>query len=247
MDDLSKVFETAGAVRDPITLALTQMGNLIVPNPNLKPEYTYNADFGISKTIQKKVTIETTSFYTFYRNAITTGRGTLYGDSLTIYNGDTAIVSTSVNAAKAFLYGFSGQFTAHLNGILDISSSINYTYARIKDGDNDETPLDHIPPVFGRTSLNLQLNKFRGEFWVMYNGWKRIGDYRLGAEDNEANATALGMPAWYTLNLRGTYQISKFLSAQVALENILDQNYRQFASNISASGRNFMFTLRARF
>lgn len=247
VDDLSKVFETAGAIRDPNTLELLEYGNLIIPNPNLKPEYTYNADFGIAKTIHKKVTIEGTTYYTLYKNAITTGRGMLNGESTVLFNGDSAIVSTSLNAANAFIYGFSGQFTAQLNNIFDISSSINYTYGRIKDGDKAETPLDHIPPVFGRTGLSMQLNKFRGELWTMYNGWKRIGDYRLGAEDNESNATAEGMPAWYTLNIRGTYQISNLLSVQLALENILDQNYRQFASNISASGRNLMVTLKARF
>jgi hemoglobin/transferrin/lactoferrin receptor protein len=66
-------------------------------------------------------------------------------------------------------------------------------------------------------------------------------------EDNEAYATALGMPAWYTANIRLTYQFNKFVSFQAACENIFDQNYRQFASNISAPGRNFILTLRGSF
>jgi hemoglobin/transferrin/lactoferrin receptor protein len=247
VDDLAKVFETVGATRDPNTFQLVELGNLIVPNPNLKPEYTYNADLGISKTIQKKVTIDATAFYTAYRDAITTGRGTLNGDSIALYAGDSAFVTTSINNAHAFLYGFSGQISARVTNSFDISSSLNYTYGRITDGENDETPLDHIPPVFGKTSFNLQLKKFRAECWVMYSGWKRIEDYRLNAEDNEANATDKGMPAWYTLNLRTAYQINNHFSVQLAVENLLDQNYRQFASNISAPGRNFMATIRARF
>ncbi len=247
VDDLTKVFETAGAKRDPDTHQLLELGNLTIPNPNLKPEYTYNADLGISKTIQKKVTLEATGFYSLYRDAITTGAGTLNGDSIAIYSGDSAMVYTSVNAAKAFLYGFNGQLSARVTKQFDISSSVNFTYGRIKDGDQEETPLDHIPPVFGRTSFNLQFKKFRGEFWMMHSGWKRIEDYRFDAEDNEANATAVGMPSWYTLNLRTSYQLNQFVSVQLALDNILDQNYRQFASNISAPGRNLSATLRARF
>ena len=55
------------------------------------------------------------------------------------------------------------------------------------------------------------------------------------------------MPAWTTLNLRTAYQFNKFVQLQFAVENILDQNYRVFASNISAPGRNFIVTLRGTF
>ncbi|MBL0316309.1 MAG: TonB-dependent receptor [Flavobacteriales bacterium] len=246
VDDIAKVFESTGAERDENGVLVTP-GNLIIPNPKLKPEYTYNVDLGIAKTIDKVVTLEGTGFYTWYQNALTTDASALNGDSLILFEGDTAMVSTTVNKAKAYVYGFNGQLVAKVHRNFEITSAINYTYARIEEEDGTETPLDHIPPVFGRTSFNLKLKKFRGEFWVMYNGWKRIEDYRLNAEDNEANATALGMPSWYTINLRTSYQINEHLTAQLAIENILDQNYRMFASNISAPGRNLMVTLRARF
>jgi hemoglobin/transferrin/lactoferrin receptor protein len=66
-------------------------------------------------------------------------------------------------------------------------------------------------------------------------------------EDNFSYATAEGMPSWLTLNARVSYFITKDISFQLACENILDQNYRQFASNISAPGRNFILTLRGAF
>ena len=66
-------------------------------------------------------------------------------------------------------------------------------------------------------------------------------------EDNFSYATAQGMPSWFTLNARVSYAITKDISLQVACENILDQNYRQFASNISAAGRNFILTFRGNF
>jgi hemoglobin/transferrin/lactoferrin receptor protein len=55
------------------------------------------------------------------------------------------------------------------------------------------------------------------------------------------------MPAWYTLNARASYQFQENVQLMVGLENILDANYRAFASNISAAGRNITFTLRGRF
>jgi len=53
------------------------------------------------------------------------------------------------------------------------------------------------------------------------------------------------MPAWFTLNIRSSYQLSKHSSIQIAIENLADQNYRVFASGISAAGRNLLVTFRA--
>ncbi|TAG57333.1 MAG: TonB-dependent receptor [Runella slithyformis] len=55
-----------------------------------------------------------------------------------------------------------------------------------------------------------------------------------------------GMPAWTTLNLRASYEVSKNCTIQAACENLTDQNYRYFASGISAPGRNLVLTLRGR-
>jgi hemoglobin/transferrin/lactoferrin receptor protein len=55
------------------------------------------------------------------------------------------------------------------------------------------------------------------------------------------------MPSWMTINLRTSYNIKKQISIQFAVENILDRNYRYFASGFSAPGRNFILALRAGF
>mgnify|MGYP000151658336 CR=1 FL=1 len=44
-----------------------------------------------------------------------------------------------------------------------------------------------------------------------------------------------------------TGNLSDSFTVQMALENILDQHYKTFASGLSAPGRNFIVTLRARF
>jgi hemoglobin/transferrin/lactoferrin receptor protein len=243
VDDLSKVFESVTATRDENN-QLTTLGNLIIPNPNLKPEFTYNADAGVSKTIAKKATVTLNGFYTAYRDAITTDYTTLNGQAIVQFNGDSSYVITSVNKTKAYIYGGSAQLVYQINKSFELNSAITYTYGRIQEESGD-TPLDHIPPLFGRTGLTCQYKKMRAEIWSMYNAEKPIKDYRLGAEDNESNAPETGMPSWYTLNIRGGYQLNQHLRLQLAVENILDTNYRLFASNISAPGRNIQVTLRA--
>ena len=78
----------------------------------------------------------------------------------------------------------------------------------------------------------------------MYNGWKHLEDYNLNGEDNYPFATVDGMPSWATFNIKASYQLTQNFTVQVGLENLLDTNYRVFASNISSAGRNVSVTVR---
>ncbi|WP_276132525.1 TonB-dependent receptor [Polluticoccus soli] len=235
VDDMVKVFEsTAG-------------GNLIVPNPDLKPEYTYNVDLGINYIVDNTLKLEASGFYTWFRNAIVTDKFTLNGADSVEYDGKMTAIFASQNKARACLYGFNAAITAQLMPRVTLYSTINFTYGRYFNAADKETPLDHIPPVFGKTSIIYREKKFTGEVFALYNGMKRLKDYSASGEDNLAYATAMGMPGWYTLNLRAGYQVHHRISAEVALENILDYNYRVFASGLSAPGRNLVVTLRGNF
>ena len=233
VDDLAKVFESAS-------------GNLIVPNNELKPEKVTNVEATIDRKFKGKTSLSLNGYYMNYTNALTTAKAQFNGQDSVMYDGAMSAVYTTINADQAYIYGGNLSLNSQVNDHFSIQSSVVYTYGRIK-ADNGDTPLDHIPPVYGRTGFTLQQQKFRGEFSVLYNGWKRLEDYRLNAEDNEAYATSNGMPAWYTLNARASYQVQENVQLMVGLENILDANYRVFASNISAAGRNVTFTLRGRF
>ncbi len=233
IDDLGKVFESVGG----------QI--LVVPNPDLGPEYTYNADLGVSYTDGEHIRLEANGFYTWFRNAIVTSAFTLGGDDSVLYDGKLTQVVANQNKAKAYLYGFNAAVTLKLAPRVTLYSSFNYTYGRYEQA-GTEVPLDHVPPVFGKTSLAYKQNRFEGEIYAMYNGWKRLADYSPSGEDNLNYATPQGMPAWYTLNLRTGYRLNEHLSVQLALENIMDYNYRVFASGISAPGRNLVLTLRGR-
>jgi hemoglobin/transferrin/lactoferrin receptor protein len=236
VDDLSKVFESVP-------------GSVVVPNPNLKPEYTYNADFGFSKTFHQNISIGATAFYTLYKNALTTSSALFNGEDSIIFENQLSRVMSTTNAAEAYICGANAYLNADVNQYFSISSSLNYTFGRIVT-DTLDYPLDHIPPVFGRTSFHLKRKNFRGEFYLMYNAAKESKDYNLVGEDNQgysADPVKGYMPAWTTLNLRASYQITKVLQLQVALENLLDKHYQVFASNIGAPGRNLILTARANF
>jgi hemoglobin/transferrin/lactoferrin receptor protein len=232
VDDIAKVFESAGGEQ------------LVVPNPNLRPEYTYNLDLGITYVVTDRVKVEATGFYTWFKNAIVMDRFQLNGQDSVLYGGSMTAVVANQNKARAYLYGFNASITAELFSNVTFYSTINHVYGRYFDQNEQRFPLDHIPPTFGKTSLRYTPGKFNAEFFVLYNGWKRIEEYNPFGEDNQQYATVHGMPAWYTLNLRAGYRLNRHFGLEMALENLLDYNYRAFASGISAPGRNFVLTLR---
>ena len=52
-----------------------------------------------------------------------------------------------------------------------------------------------------------------------------------------------GSPRWMTLGLNSSYAFNENWKLQGIIGNIFDQHYREFASGISAPGRNFSFSL----
>ena len=236
IDDLSRIFESSTATR-----------RLIVPNPDIKPEYTYNFDLGLTQNINNKLQFEFTGFYTLFRNAIAPAPFKLNGQDSVTYNGVYSAVFANQNINKAYIVGFNARLKAVLSTEISFENTISYTYGRFKNPDGSKTPLDHIPPLFGRSGFTYQKSGISMELFAMFNGWKRIKDYNPNGEDNGQYATAAGMPAWFTLNWRASHPLGKHLALQLGIENIFDRNYRYFASGFSAPGRNFIIALRANF
>ncbi len=239
IDDAAKVFESTIATGG-------NPGRLIVPNPDLKPEYTINGELGFSKTFSNVVNIQGTGFYTMLNDAIVSAPFTYNGASQVTYEGGLANVYAYQNVQKAYLVGGNFRLNADFNENVSFTSTINYTYARVKT-DTVNFPLDHIPPVFGKTALVFTFDRFRADINAIYNFKKNLEDYSPSGEDNLADATVDGMPAWTTLNLRTGYQLTKSLNVQFDVENILDKGSRVFGSGTSAPGRNFIFSLKGNF
>lgn len=257
IDDLARVFESSTAQR-----------RVVIPNVDIKPEYTYTLDLNMSHLIAGKIKLEAGGYYTLFRNAIALAPFTLNGQDSIIYNGQKAQVVANQNVNRAYLFGFNAGVTAELTEHFSLMSTLNVTYGRYLTNPEDLTavfeqqpdgsylllqknvsskPLDHIPPVFGKTSMQYRYKGFQSEVFALYNGWKRLDQYYADGEDNAQYATADGMPSWWTLNLRLSCQVTEGIQIQAAVENILDRNYRYFASGFSAAGRNFVFAARFKF
>lgn len=245
VDDLVKIFESAA-------------GSVIVPNTKLKPEYTFNGELTLSQTFAKRVTISATGFYTYFKNAIVTDKFQYEGQDSIVYDGVLSQVMANQNKGKAFIAGAGVQLDARITNWFRVYGTFNFTHGRvigdttIVNADSttsvikDLDPLDHIPPVFGKAGVEFSYKNFGANFFILYNGKKRVEQYG-GGEDNIQYATPYGMPAWMTFNIRANYKVTKNFGVEVGVDNLLDTNYRVFGSGISGMGRTFFVTLRGNF
>ncbi len=232
VDDLTKVFDT-------------RTGYVLVPNKDLKPEYTYNTEWTISKS-SSLYSIGASIFYSLFNNALVVDKFTWNGKSSILYQGVMSDVYATQNKAKANLYGF------NVNGRWRImqGTELNATYTYTKGNylnQSKKMPLDHIPPAYGRFGLKHSNKVWNAEIYSVFNSWKRIADYNLNGEDNEQYATKDGMPAWMTFNFNAQFVPTQDLTIGLGIENITDLNYRHFASGISAVGRNYLLSCKVNF
>ena len=254
IDDLAKIFESS-----------TSAKQVVLPNSNLKPEYTYNLDAALKQKLSNRISVEFNSFYTLFRNAIIKAPFKLNGQDSILYNGVTSQVLASQNVNKANLYGFTAGLDVTISSHLSFNTSFTYTkgeflvdasktskvYEKQSNGTYaivdryvKKRPLDHIPPFINRSALTYNSKKLNAELFILYNGWKKLNQYNPDGEDNAQYATVDGTPSWTTFNFKTTYNPNKNIAIQTGIENIFDRNYRCFASGFSAAGRNIYVTLR---
>ncbi|WP_396192375.1 TonB-dependent receptor plug domain-containing protein [Flavobacterium sp.] len=226
IDDLAKIFESV-------------QGIIIVPNENIKPEKTLTADFGIViQSNSKKIKFENTYFYTRLYDAIVTDEFLYNGQNVIDYDGTASQVFANQNKGKAFITGLSTSFTAEILSSLNFSANFNYNLGRVVENGN-QSPLDHISPYFGKIGFMYSKSWLNLEAYLLYNGKKPSKDYSTSGEDNQQYAPNGGMPAWETYNFKSGFEVYKGATLFAGIENILDTQYRVFASGINAPGRNF--------
>ncbi len=93
VDDLTKVFDS-------------QPGSVVVPNPDIKPEKTYNLDINITRSIAGRLRWENVLWATAFRDAIVTGVSLFDGQDSIEYDGKRSRVLASQNKRRADLWGF---------------------------------------------------------------------------------------------------------------------------------------------
>jgi hemoglobin/transferrin/lactoferrin receptor protein len=239
VDDLGKIFDS-------------EPGAVLVPNPDLRPEYAYNAELNLNKHFQNRVKIDVSGFYTRLEQAMVRRPFTLNGQSEIIYDGELSEVLAIQNAAFAEVYGLMAGLEIAFTKNLSLSSRYNWQKGTEELDDESTSPSRHAAPAFGLTRLSFSQKKVRAELTSVYSAGRSFEDlpeeekgkpaiYAIDANGNPYS------PSWLIFNLNVTYEIWKNIRVMTGIENMGDVRYRPYSSGIVAPGRNFTFALKASF
>lgn len=216
---------------------------ITIPNPELTSEKVWNNEITLNY-LTPKISFGVTGFYTKLTDAIIRENSRLPNGEPTFISGiDTLIVTANKNAAKGTIQGLSFQLKLNLSEQLSFDQSLNVQSGKAITEAGIKTPLGHIPPSYGRSTLEFQSKLVKLDLTARYNGWKYLEDYG-GSVDNPDQATIDGSPSWMVLGLSSQWFIGNNWTFNVALENLADLHYRQFASGLSSAGRHVVIALR---
>jgi len=239
VDDVGKVFDS-------------EPGAVVAPNPDLQPEYAYNAEAGLAKVFGKVLKVDATGYYTLLDNAMVRRDFTLNGQDSILYDGELSQVQAIQNAAQAYVYGFHAGVEIKLPEGFGLSSRFNFQKGEEEQEDGSTTPLRHAGPLFGNTHFTYRHNRVTLDLYVIYNGAishtnlapSERGKPYLYAADANGNPYS---PGWHTLNFKVRCHVTEHFTVTAGVENLTDQRYRPYSSGIAPAGRNFILALRAGF
>ena len=239
VDDVGKIFDS-------------EPGAVVIPNPELKAEYAYNAEVGLAKVFGKRLKVDVTAYYTYLQNALVRRDFTLNGLDSIEYDGELSRVQAIQNAASAYVYGIQAGIEVKLPKGFAILSRFNYQKGREELADGTTSPLRHAGPWFGSSHVTFTRNKLKLDLYAIYNG--EISNSNLASEEQEKDfiyaSDESGMPyspSWYTLNFKAIYQFDKHFQASTGVENLTSQRYRPYSSGLVAPGVNFILSIRGMF
>ena len=239
IDDVGKVREKSG--------------NVTVPNIYLKPEYAYSFETSVLKYYDnRKFHTGLTLYYTLLDNYITRDYFEINNASTIVYNGEEGNVMANVNKDNAYIVGSTFSFKGDINPNWTTNGSITYTKGKAYD---TNLPLSSIPPLFGDLNISYHNERLQVGLNWKFNAKKNIEDYNLveGIDNeeqtpyNSLTGIYYGNLSWNTLNFNTNYRVNNSFTAFLNIDNMLDVHYKEFASAISAPGRNISISFLVNF
>lgn len=237
IDDIGKLFDS-------------EPGAVIVPNPDLGPEYAYQGEAGFAIRIANALKWDVSAYYTLLQDAIVRRPSTFNGEDSIVYDGTLSEVLSLQNGAHAYAYGLQSGLHVELPLNLRLRSTFSYQTGKEQlDASDEFYPLRHAAPWFGETHLTYETKGLKVDVYFDYQG--TLPYEKLAPEEQDKPhlyATGLdGNPyakGWCTLNLKLAWYATRFLTVHGGLENITNVRYRTYSSGIAASGINGILAVR---
>jgi hemoglobin/transferrin/lactoferrin receptor protein len=207
------------------------------------------------KTFGRFLKIDFAGFYTMLDDAMERKDFTFNGQTTIRYQGNKSNIQAVQNIAKAYVYGIQAGLEFNYKGI-GLKSTFSYQHGKEQSPDSlIYYPLRHAAPMFGSVHLMYAFEYFKFDFYTLYNGKMDYEDLALTERVNLSYARDYSkdpkgqayVASWYTLNFKVAFYANQYVSLTAGVENITDRLYRPYSSGISAPGRNYILSLRAKF
>jgi hemoglobin/transferrin/lactoferrin receptor protein len=232
IDDVGKIFDS-------------EPGSVVVPNPDLKPEYAKTGEIGVTFNFDNVVKLDVGTYFTSLKDALVRRDYEIDGESQILYQGELSNVQAIQNAAKAEVYGFEASIEINFSEQLQLTSQYSVADGFEEDDNGISYPLRSAPPMYGNGHLIFKTQRLKLDAFVDYNGQLDFNDlapsqqnnYFLYAKDENGNPYS---PSWHTLNFGAQYSVTKALQLNAIIENISDKRYRPYSSGLSSPGRNLI-------
>jgi len=157
IDDVGKIFDS-------------EPGAVVVPNPDLEPEYAYNVELGIHKNWKDKLVLKGAVFYTYLVDALVRRDFLFNGESEIVYNGELSRVKAIQNAAKAYVYGFEIGLDAYVTDHFSLTGNLTINKGVEEEEDGTESPARHVAPTFADFHIIWKNQKLKTDLFLNYNG-----------------------------------------------------------------------------
>jgi len=239
IDDVGKVFDS-------------EPGSVVIPNPDLRPEYAWNAELGVARSFGQSVRVDLTGYRTWLQDALVRRNFTLNGQDSITYAGELSQVQAVQNAAKATVYGFLAAVEVKMPAGFGAVLRWNYQKGQEELDDGSTAPLRHAAPWFSTAQLEWTGHNLRLALIAHYHAEVPFEDmppsetaeaYLYALDENENPYS----PSWYRLDFRLLWQASDAFRISAGVENLTDQRYQPFSSGLAATGLNGVLGLRYAF
>lgn len=234
VDDIGKVFDS-------------EPGAVVVPNPDLRAEYAWNVEAGVTRIFGKRLKLDASVYHTWLQNALVRRGFQLDGRDSIVYDGQLSRVQAVQNAARARVWGLQAGLELKLPMGFGLTSSANVQRGREELDDGRTSPSRHAAPWFGATRLTYRHERAQVQFAARYSGGffhdelsvSERGKDEIYALDDQGRPFA---PGWLVFDLRAQVRIGEIWRLGAAVENLTDRRYRPYSSGVSAPGRNVVIS-----
>ncbi|ADU71980.1 TonB-dependent receptor (plasmid) [Pantoea sp. At-9b] len=222
-----------------------QRDGVSIGNPDLKPETSTNYELSLNWQ-HENIKAGVTGFYSKFKNKIEletlcTGDAGSYGCE---YNGELYdFVSSYYNVSKAMMRGIETTFAWDIRPDLHLNTSYTYTETKQLSGEYEGQPLNQQPKHLISTRLDYDLSESISP-WVRWYYRGKTSEHYAG---NSRSSETAGFPGYSLIDLGVDFRLTKQLSMNTGVYNLLDKYIDSDTYGGNQDGRRYNLSLTYKF